>query len=116
LPAAWRRAARARDRVRKIGVIMNYGAADPEGKARLSALQEELGKLGWAAGRNVQIEIRWAAGNAELMATSASQLISQLADVIVANSTPLLTVLDKNAPPPRSVPSAPAIGSSAFRQ
>ena len=93
--AAWPLAARAQqhDQARKIGVIMNYAATDPEGKTRFSALSEQLAKLGWADGNNIQVEVRWAAGKNDLMLSYAAQLVSQPADVIVANSTPLLAVL-----------------------
>jgi hypothetical protein len=50
--AAWPPAARAQqaDRVRRIGVIMNYAENDPEGQVRLSALRDALRKFGWAEG------------------------------------------------------------------
>jgi len=89
----WPLAARAqeRDRLRKIGVIMNYAENDLEGRARFSALREQLHKLGSVDG--TQIEVRWAAGKSDLMLTFATQFVSQPVDVIVANSTPLLGVL-----------------------
>jgi putative ABC transport system substrate-binding protein len=82
-------------RLRTIGVIMNYAEGDPEGEARFSALRDRLGQLGWADGHNVQIEVRWAAGRPDLMLVYATQLVSQPADIIVAQSTPVLTVLKK---------------------
>ena len=91
------RATRAQQggQLRTIGVMMNYAENDPEGEARFSALRDQLGKLGWADGHNVQIEVRWAAGRPELMLVYATQLVSQPADVIVAQSTLVLTVLQK---------------------
>jgi putative ABC transport system substrate-binding protein len=93
--AGWPLVARAQqpERMRRIGVIMNYAATDSEGKTRFSALSEQLAKLGWADGNNIQVEVRWAAGKNDLMLSYAAQLVSQPADVIVANSTPLLAVL-----------------------
>ncbi|MGA9428563.1 MAG: ABC transporter substrate-binding protein [Xanthobacteraceae bacterium] len=81
------------NRVPTVGVIMNYAESDPEAKTRFSALREQLGKHGWTDGNNIQIEVRWAAGKTGLMLAYASQFVSQPADVIVANSTPLLAVL-----------------------
>jgi ABC-type uncharacterized transport system substrate-binding protein len=72
---------------------MNYAATDSEGKTRFLALSEQLAKLGWADGNNIQVEVRWATGKNDLMLSYAAQLVSQPADVIVANSTPLLAVL-----------------------
>jgi len=95
--AAWPLAARGQqgERARKIGVIMNYAEGDPEGAVRFAALRDRLSALGWTDGRSVQIETRWAAGRPDLMLTFASQLVSQPADIIVAQSTPVMTILKK---------------------
>ena len=65
--AAWPVAARAQqaERMRRIGVLMTLAADDPEVQARLAAFLQGLRELGWTVGRNVRIDIRWAAGNAE---------------------------------------------------
>ena len=83
------------DRIKNIDVILNYAETDPEGQARFSALREQLQKLGWTEGSNIRIESRWAAGRPDLMLTYAAQLVSQPADIIVVNSTPLLAVLKR---------------------
>ena len=54
------------ERVRSIGVLMNRALGDPEGQARIEALQQALLKLGWTEGRNVRIDIRWAPTNAAI--------------------------------------------------
>ena len=66
--AVWPRAARAQqaDRMRRVGVLWNLAADDPEGKARLAAFLQGLQELGWTDGRNVRIDYRWAAGDADL--------------------------------------------------
>jgi putative ABC transport system substrate-binding protein len=92
--ATWPLAARAQQS-RRIGVLINYVEDDPEGAARLAALRERLSALGWTDGGNVQIEARWAAGRADLTLTYASQLVSQPADVIVAQTTLVMTILKK---------------------
>jgi hypothetical protein len=58
--AAWPLAARAQQpqRVRRIGVLMNWAADDPESQARDTALRQALQELGWTDGRNVLIEYR----------------------------------------------------------
>jgi putative ABC transport system substrate-binding protein len=93
--AMWPLAARAqeRDRMRRLGVIMNYAEADPEGQARFSVLRQQLRKLGWTEGGNLQLEARWAAGKPDLMQAYSTELVGLPTDVLVANSTPLLTVL-----------------------
>ena len=57
--AAWPLAARAQqpERVRRIGVLMNVAAADPEGQAQVAAFLQALQQLGWSEGRNVRLEI-----------------------------------------------------------
>ena len=93
--AGWPLAAPAQqgEEVHKIGVLMNYAEGDPEGKGRFAALRDGLTKLGWADGRNVAIETRWAAGQANLMLVFATELVTQPVDVIVAQSTPVLGVV-----------------------
>ena len=65
--AAWPLAARAQqaERVRRIGVIDSGAADDPHVKARNTAFLEALQQLGWTDGRNVRIDVRWAAADAE---------------------------------------------------
>ena len=93
--AIWPLGSRAevRNRRPKIGVILNYAETDPVGKSRLSVLEAQFGKLGWADANNVEIEVRWVAGKTDLMLTFASQFVSQPVDVIIANSTPMVAVL-----------------------
>jgi putative tryptophan/tyrosine transport system substrate-binding protein len=93
--AAWPLGSRAQqcNLCPKIGVILNFAETDPEGKSRLSVLEAQFGKLGWADANNVEIEARWAAGRTDLMLAFASQFVSQPVDVIIANSTPVVTVL-----------------------
>ena len=61
--AAWPMAARAQqaDRVRRIGVLMGGDENDPLAKAYVSAFTQALAALGWTDGRNVRIDLRWAA-------------------------------------------------------
>jgi putative ABC transport system substrate-binding protein len=63
--AAWPLAARAQqvERVRRIGVLMNTGADEPESQARLAAFMQGLQELGWAAGGNLRIDYRWSPGD-----------------------------------------------------
>ena len=65
--AAWPLAARAQqgERMRRVGVLMNTAADDPEGKARNAAFERGLQELGWTNGRNVRIDYRWGEGDAD---------------------------------------------------
>jgi len=65
---AWPLVAQAQqpDRIRRIGVLMNLAADDHEGPPRVTAFTQALEQLGWKVGRDVKIDYRWAAGEAEL--------------------------------------------------
>src|SRR5215831_7152532 len=82
-------AARAQQggRVRRVGVLMSTAADDPEALLRVSALAQGLGELGWSVGRNLQIDYRWGAGDAERFRRSATELVALAPDVILANSS-----------------------------
>jgi putative ABC transport system substrate-binding protein len=101
--AAWPISARAQqpDRVRRIGVLMGYAENDQEGQAFVAALREGLQKLGWAEGRNVRIDFRWAASDVEAMQRFAKELIALQPDLILSNNTPTTKVLLQQT---RSIP------------
>jgi putative ABC transport system substrate-binding protein len=95
--AAWPLAARAQqpERMRRIGVLRGGGTADdPEGQARYAAFLQALQLLGWIDGRNVRIDTRWPAGNADDARKYATELVALAPDVIfttgAANLVPLL--------------------------
>src|SRR5215472_4689115 len=83
---AWPLAVRAQppERMRRIGVLMHLAADDPEGQARIGAFLQGLQEWGWAVGRNVRIEYRWAAGDAERIRKYAAELVALAPDVILA--------------------------------
>ena len=62
--AAWPLAARAQQgSMRRIGMLMFYPADDPAGSARIEAFHKGLQLAGWTEGRNIQIDLRWAASD-----------------------------------------------------
>jgi ABC-type uncharacterized transport system substrate-binding protein len=87
--AGWPLAARAQqaERVRRIGVLMNIAADDPQAEARIGALLEGLQPLGWSVGRNLQIDARWAAADAGLFRRYATELVAAAPDVILASTS-----------------------------
>jgi len=56
--AAMPLAARAQERVRRVGVLMHSAADEPEAQARFAAFLQGLQEAGWAVGRNVRIDTR----------------------------------------------------------
>ena len=77
------RAQQAR-RMRRIGVLTPFAADDPEGQTRLTAFMQGLQQLGWTDGRNLRIDIRWGAGDAERIRRNAAELVALAPDVILA--------------------------------
>ena len=73
---AWPFAARAQqpERMKRIGVLMFYADSDHEGQKRVAAFREELQKLGWEEGRNIQIEYHWYMGDVEKAQASAARI------------------------------------------
>jgi len=83
--------------MRRIGVLMPLTADDPLGQTRVTAFREELGRLGWIEGRNIQIDTRWmATGDVESMQRFAKELVALQPNLIVTQSTPITaTVLQE---------------------
>jgi putative ABC transport system substrate-binding protein len=83
---AWPLAARAQhpEQMRRIGVLMTLAADDPEGQARLAAFMRALQELGWADGRNMRIDTRWGAGDADLYRKYSAELVALAPEVMLA--------------------------------
>src|SRR5512133_391094 len=80
-------AARAQqpDRMRRIGVLMNIAADDADAPVRVAALAQGLQELGWTIGRNLRIEYRWSAGEADRIRRYAAEISAFSPDVIIAS-------------------------------
>ena len=77
------------ERMRRIGVLMAHAETDPEYRDYLAAFWEELHKLGWTEGRNIQIDTRWGAlDDAEVRQRSANELIALQPELIITQNTP----------------------------
>ena len=92
LPLAAR--AQQAERIRRVGVLYS-GAEDPEGRARTSAFVQGLQQLGWIDGRNLKIEFRWAAGNADDSRKYAAELAALAPDVILAGGGAVVPLLQQ---------------------
>ena len=87
--AAWPLAARAQQaQVRRIGILMPFAEDHPVGQARLVAFVQGLQQLGWTDGRNVRIDYRWSAGDADRLRKLAMELIALGPDVVMALPAP----------------------------
>src|SRR5262249_6414183 len=91
---------------RRIGVMMSTGPASAVAPGRvphlrLPAFMQGLQEYGWAVGRNVRVEIRWPAGDAERTRRDAAELIAFAPDVILATGSatvPSLLQLTRTIP------------------
>jgi putative tryptophan/tyrosine transport system substrate-binding protein len=101
--AAWPLATRAQQPagLRRVGVLMAFDENDLKPKAWLSEFKQGLAELGWTDGRNLGIDVRWAAGNLERMRVFAKKMVDLQPDVIVANSTPVTALLQRET---RTIP------------
>jgi putative ABC transport system substrate-binding protein len=97
---AWPLALRAQqsEQMRRIGVLMPFAKDNPDAQARITAFLQELHKLGWTEGRNLQIEYRWGSGDLQ---KAAAELVALSPDVILASTTPAVAALQQAT---RSVP------------
>jgi len=87
--AAWPTVARAQqpEQMRRVGVLMNRAASDPDGQARVTAFKEGMQQLGWSDGRNVQIDIGWGADDIDIEQKKATELVALKPDVVFASGT-----------------------------
>ena len=95
--ASWPLAVRAqqKDEIRRIGVVVNVAADDPEAQASVAAFKQTLQQLGWSEGRNLQLDFRGAAGDPERMQAFAKELVALRPHVILTRSTPVTAAVLK---------------------
>jgi putative ABC transport system substrate-binding protein len=92
--AAFPLAARAQQPVRARHIaVLNGQAPTGQGPASYAAFLRRLGELGWAEGRNVRIELRWANSDPELMRSYGIELAGHSPDVFLVQSNPALAIL-----------------------
>jgi len=74
--------------MRRIGMLMFYAENDRDGQTFVAAFREGLQKLGWVEGRNIQIDARWAALDAEATQRFAKELVALQLDLILSHNSP----------------------------
>jgi putative tryptophan/tyrosine transport system substrate-binding protein len=90
--AAW---AQQADRVRRVGVLLNFDQNDSEAQAHLSTFAQGLAELGWTDGRNMRMDVRWGAGNVDRMRMFAKELVDLQPDVILSEGTATTAALQR---------------------
>jgi putative ABC transport system substrate-binding protein len=101
--AAWPLAARAQSagRMRRVGIVMPYPKGDVEYESRAHALRQEIAKLGWTEGSNIQFDERWTTDDMSRVWADAASLMASNPDVVVATGgrvVPLLMQLSRSVP------------------
>jgi putative ABC transport system substrate-binding protein len=101
--AAWPLTARAQqgEQMRRIGVLMNLAADDPEGQARIAAFHQGLQESGWTIGRNVRVDVRWETGDADRIRRYAAELVALAPDIILASAAAAMVAVQQAS---RTVP------------
>ena len=94
--AAWPLAALAQqsEPMRRIGVLMNTAAGDPEGQPAIAVFQQRLQELGWND-RNLRIDTRWGQNDADRDRKFAAELVELTPDVMLASGTLSVTALQR---------------------
>src|SRR6476661_5940818 len=72
-------------RMRRLGVLMNLAADDPEAPVRVAAFLQGLQQLGWTDGRNLRIDYRWGAGDVDRTRKYAAELVGLSPDILLCN-------------------------------
>ena len=122
---------RAQDKVWRIGFL---GTASASGYVReIDAIRDELRKLGYAEGRNIVIEFRWAESDPARLKEMAAELVALKVDAIIthsslgvraaANATKAIPIIIADAPDPVALgfvaslarPGGNITGSTAFQ-
>jgi putative ABC transport system substrate-binding protein len=86
--AAWPLAARAQQdgRMRRIGVLIPGSESDPGYQSYVSTFKAGLLKFGWLEGRDLRIDVRFTAGDAQQSRAQAAELLSISPQVIFSFS------------------------------
>src|ERR1700751_2106584 len=82
-------------RMRRIGVLLGWDDNDTLAKAWFSGFTQGISELGWTDGRNLRMDVRWAAGNIGRMRMYAKELVGLGPEVILASSTPVTAALQR---------------------
>jgi putative ABC transport system substrate-binding protein len=110
--AAWPLPARAQQtgRMRRVGVLMPFGAGDPIAQRFFDAMAQALREKGWSVGGNILYEMRYSEGKPERLPALATELAQANIDVLVAYAAQAIEAA-RNAT--RSIPIVmPAVGDA----
>jgi putative tryptophan/tyrosine transport system substrate-binding protein len=75
--------AQQKERVRQIGILMPFLRSDAAVQAFVRVFRQELLRLGWSEGGNVQFDERWSTDNMDVVRADAANLVELKPDVIL---------------------------------
>ena len=88
--ATWPLAARAQEKMLRIGVLAPTAPHNAEGQARVMAFVQGLQQAGWTIGHNVEINYRWTVNKPDNIRKFVSELVASNPHVILAAGAPNL--------------------------
>jgi len=94
--AAWPMAARAADERPRVGVL-SISSAETDGR-NIAAFRDGLHQLGYAEGRNLDIDYRFSNGNAEALTPLAQELLQTKPNVMLASAVSPTRAINRLAP------------------
>jgi putative ABC transport system substrate-binding protein len=83
------------ERVRTIGILVNAVETETDAQRRLAAFHRGMNSLGWIAGKNLRVEMRWGRGDRDLVQSHARELVRIAPDIILTNGTPSTVALQR---------------------
>jgi putative tryptophan/tyrosine transport system substrate-binding protein len=88
--AIWPLAAHAQQagQLSRIGVLMSFAENDASARSMLEGCRRALAQLGWIEGKNLRMEVRWAAGNEQRIKAFARELVDLQPNLILVHCVP----------------------------
>ncbi len=75
--------------------MLNADESEVDAQRRLVAFHRGMNSLGWVAGKNLQVEMRWGRGDRDLVQSHARELARIAPDIILTNGTPSTVALQR---------------------
>jgi putative tryptophan/tyrosine transport system substrate-binding protein len=97
-------------RVRRLA-ILSIQAEPPQINTYFPALRNELAKLGWIEGRNLQIDVRFGGADVDRMRANAAELVALAPDVIVAIGAIMVRIVQQQT---QTIPIVVSYGGDVF--
>jgi len=82
-------------RMRRIGMLLAWEPGTPPSVPSLQAFAKGLHELGWADGRNLQIDERWGGTDTGRIKALAKELVDLQPELIIGQSTPVVAALQR---------------------